>query len=277
MNVSNFELIYKAQAPVPPIGVPNVETVVQGYFLTITNLEDKALSYRVEFVTTPPPATAPQRALRTLADNTVVFVDSPGSDNAPGALTGSIDDTIFRLNRFVRIPPNGTALIAVLPSIFNLPGLDPTPITQPEFEVRGYVRLTLPALFQFGPGLFLRPQSDVPVKVLITPQHRSLFLTPEPANQITDQVVSPLPTASGAAENLLDPEQGIIFPMPLPAVGENLTKTLERLAANPDLPTAETLMFLLAQIDADNSDLRGFNKMLSDADIPMAIERRKRK
>ena len=45
MNVSHFELIFKPQSPVPP-----ADTVLQGYFLSISNLEDVELSFRLDFV-----------------------------------------------------------------------------------------------------------------------------------------------------------------------------------------------------------------------------------
>ena len=108
MIVSHFELIFKPQAPGPATGIA-VDRVVQGYFLEITNLENKELLYQVQFVVSPPAAALSQRSL---ADNAIYFVDTPpGTDNQSGVLSGTVTASIFSLsNGFIRVPANGTAL-----------------------------------------------------------------------------------------------------------------------------------------------------------------------
>ncbi len=152
MDISHFELVYKPQSPVPP-----ADTVLQGYFLKISNLEDKSLSFRLDFVTSS--ITDPDRSL---FQNTIVFVDTPGTNNNPGVftLTGLLDSKSFRLGRLVTIPAHGTALVALLPADpFPMPGTRPP---APNFECRGYVQLTLPALIRrpsFFPQRKARPPS----------------------------------------------------------------------------------------------------------------------
>lgn len=278
MEVSTFELIYKPQAPAAPTGSAAVDRVIQGYFLAITNLEDNEYRYRLEFVISPPPVGIPNQDVRSLAGNTLVFVDTPGTDNQQGILNGTLTSEVFTPSTgFVRVPPRGTALVAVLPSVFGpLPG-DPTPIATPTFEVRGFVRISLPALLQFpsmvGGFPFRRvPQSDRPVKVLLTPQNRATFLTASGA--ISDQTQTGLPLASGQALNEIPPEPGgpiIIGPL---VAAKDIPPVAGLMEAMPDSARLGMLAALMAQIDPDRSDLRGFNESLAEADVPLAVERR---
>jgi len=277
MDISHFELIFKPQAPAEPADLAAVDTVIQGYFLNITNLEDEEYQYRLEFVIAPPPVGTPDREFRSLAGNALTFVDTPGSgampgsDNTQGVLLGDIADSVFRLSTgLIRVPPGGTAKIAVLPSAFGCVPGDPTPLTEPNFEVRGYVRISLPALFDISlPPFFRRPQSDSPVEVLLTPQNRATYLTG--GNEISDQTQASLPLASGQATNALDPEPG--GPIFIPPVFELPTARLPQLMEQLPIAPADMLGLLLAQVDPDRSSLSALNKCLDKADIPLAIER----
>lgn len=272
MELSTFELLYKPQSPAAPAGTIDVERVIQGYFLTISNLEDTTYRYGLEFVISPPPVGTPDQAFRSLANNTVVFIDTPGTDNQAGTLSGSLTSSVFRPSTgFITIPPNGTALVAVLPSAFG-----PNPaLTQLLFEVRGFVRLTLPAIFTFNgplPNFFREPQSDSPVKVMVTPQHRATFFTAD--GSISDQIQASLPVASGQALNELEPEPGgplvIMSPPTLPVIIEYLTVV----QSNPEMVNLSMLAAVMSQLDGEKSDLSAFNKALSEFNIPFAIERR---
>ncbi len=269
MNVSQFELLFKPQAPATPTGTSAVETVLQGYFLEITNLEDVPYRYAVEFISVPYPGFP----LRVIDGNCVYFVDTPpGTDNEFGVLSPGASPNLYRLsNGTILVPAHGTALLAVLPSTFGRSRLDPTPITTPNFEVRGYVRMRLPAVFK-GKKYRTDPQAKAPVRVLLTPQHRAAFLA---GSNISDQIQTTLPLASGQAENLLPPDPGVVV---RPQRFEDLilsSSQLERLAAL-DLAPADILASLLAGVDVDAADLEGFNASLKSAEIPLAIERRGR-
>jgi hypothetical protein len=267
MDVSHFELIWKPQSPAAPTGTPAVANVIQGYFLEITNLESVAYQYRVELVASP--VTDP---LRSLAGNTVVFVDTPGTNNQQGVLNGAITDTsFFPSTGNITIPPKGTALIAVLPSAFGpLPG-ETSPLTAPNFEVRGFVRVTLPATFRRVGNFFLYgPQANAPVKVMLTPQNRTTYFSATGA--VTDQTQATLLISTGTAINSLPPEPGFIFPNPFDLVDIQFD-IFERMAT----PTPQMLAAMLAMVDADGGDMAGFNDSLAKAGIGMALERRRKK
>ncbi len=262
MEISQFELIFKPQSPASPPGV-NVDRVIQGYFLEITNLENKEYRYRLEFVATPPKAGAVDRSL---AGNTLVFVDTPGSDDQAAVLAGSFSSSTFNLSTgLITVPPLATALVAVLPSAFGPTPLDPTPLAIPDFEVRGFVRISLPALFKFGlPGqfpFFSVAQSKVPVRVLLTPQNRATFISA--SNAITGQTQASVPLASGAALHAIPPEPGgplVLQPLELE---KSLPKTIELLEREPQLANPEMLVALLGQVDPDSGDLKAFNSALA--------------
>lgn len=277
MIVSHFELLFKNQAPANTTTGAVPDVAVQGYFLEITNLEAVQIEFLAEFVIGAPDASLPQRSL---ADNTLVFLDTPpGLDNRNGRLQGTLTDTVFR-PRFlaiagqpssnIRIPAGGTALLAVLPSLFASPA-DPTPLTVANFEVRGYVNLRVPALR--GPSIFFtQAQSAAPVKVLLTPQNRTSYLK---GGVISDQTQASLPLATGAAQVAIAAEPGGFFP---PVVVDVGLGRLERLMGGMALDAqeqADLLGSLIAGIDPEKDDVAAFNKALAQAGVGLGLERRK--
>lgn len=272
MIVSHFELIFKPQAPANAAGVA-VDRVVQGYFLEITNLEDQEYRYALDFIVSPGNAAQPERSL---AGNTIVQIDTPPStNNLGGVLTGAVDASVFRPSQgLIRIPPRGTAKVAVLPSVFGS-ALDPTPLSTPNFEVRGYVAIRLPAVFQAAPpfGLNRVPQANAPVKVLLTPQNRATFFSAPPANQITGQVQASVPVGGGDPVLSLPPEPGgpLFF---TPVVRQNITDALrDEVAALASAP-CDLLALLLAGFEGNAPDLAAFNASLRANNVPFAVERR---
>lgn len=259
MNVSHFELIFKPQSPVPP-----ADTVLQGYFLTISNLEDVELSFRLDFVTSPV-----SDPTRTLAGNTVVIVDIAGGNNDFSySLAGGPAAKSFRLNRLIRIPAHATAKIAVLPA-----DPFPTPIGDgtadpADYEARGYVRLRLPALIQFDGGLLrFRRQLDRPANVLLTPQNRATYFR---SGAIESQTQAGLPLASGSALNEI-PAEGFAFPV----FTDFRVLPVEGLVEEMDLEEMpERLAEMMAVAAASELDLKAFNAALKEAGIGMALERR---
>ena len=255
MEISSFELIYKPQSPT---GAADV--VLQGYFLNIANLEDTQLLFRVDFVTSS--ISDPDRSL---ANNTVAFIDRPNQNNIPASLIGTLTSPSFRLKPNVVVPPKGTAKVAVLPS-------DPFP--QPSgpanFEARGYVTLRLPAIFAFDGNFFrLRPQLDRPARVLLTPQNRATYFGQ--SGDINDQTQASLPTGSGGAIDQVEAESGFPFPFP-----KGLAKRLTSLegAVPPDPDEAE-LATMLATLAASGIDLKTLNSELKKAGIGIALEKTK--
>ena len=271
MEISQFELIYKPQSPAPAAGAA-VDRVIQGYFLEITNLEQVEYRYQLEFVAVPPAAINPERSL---AGNTVVFIDVPGTDNQAATLNGSLSTSTFGLSTgFVRVPPLATALVAVLPSAFG-PKFDPSPLQAPNFEVRGFVRIKLPAVYNFAPAnlfpLVTRAQSTSPVKVLLTPQNRATFISA--SNVITGQTQASVPLATGTGLNQIPPERGgpLFIGALQPALTPRIIQTLEQ---NPDFASADVLAALLRQVDPANANLDAFNASMAEAGSEVMIARR---
>jgi hypothetical protein len=270
MDISHFELIWKPQAPANPAGTPAVATVLQGYFLEITNLESVPYSYRIEFVASP--VTDPARSL---AGNTVVFVDTPGANNTPGILNGTITDTVFTPSTgLVTVPPLGTALVALLPQAFGPAPGDPNPLPntpRPNFEVRGHVRIRLPATFRrVGNFFLLAPQANAPVRVMLTPQNRATFFTDTGA--VDDQTQATLPLADGKATILLPADPAIFFPL------EQVFNPARLAALDPAaVLQPEAVMASLAMLGAAGDDIAPVNGMLEEAGINLVLSRRKRK
>jgi len=261
MEVSNFEIVYKPQSPVGP-----ADTVLQGYFLEISNLEDVDLRFRLDLWTSS--ITDPDRSPQ---NNTAILVDRPGSDNADTfSLIGDIDAKSFRVSPWISVPACGTALIAVLPS-------DPFvfPNEPPNFEVRGFVTLRLPAVFQPGGGggfpFFFGPQLDRPARVMLTPQNRALFIGTDGENNAQTQ--ASLPLATGQALNEVEPESGIIFPPPLEL---DIPALLEREITRPSMAfSPEVLAMQVAAAATSDMDLGSFNAAMKNVGVGLALKRQK--
>jgi hypothetical protein len=176
---------------------------------------------------------------------------------------------------FVRVPAHGTALVAVLPSAFGASPLDPSPLAAPNFETRGYVRITLPAVRVGGGGfasLFTVAQSNNPVRVLLTPQHRATFLKAD--NTISDQIQASLPLAGGAGIAALAPEPGgfSLSVADLDTVRPELGTIID--AIEPQ-NRGLVLASLLGDLNAASADLGALNQALAAANVPLSVERRR--
>ncbi|MFW5881777.1 MAG: hypothetical protein ACOCTP_04580 [Roseicyclus sp.] len=260
MNICHFELVFKPQSPVPPSDI-----VLQGFFLKISNLEAETLHYRVSFVTSSVPD--PQR---TLAGNTVVFVDVAGTDNAQAfTLVGAADAKSFHLCPDVAIPGHATALIALLPADpFPMPFGDGT-ADPADFEARGYVTLHLPAKLKESkdhPGFwFPAPQRATPARALVTPQHRAVYVGDDGAAK--GQTQSSLPLAIPGSEIALEPESKIKMKPDF-----EIHHPIETPCIDPE-DLAKELAGLLALVSGPDTDLKAFNKSLKKAGIAVTLER----
>jgi hypothetical protein len=163
MFVSTFELLLNVtQLPREVQGVPpgNLEIfrpisreVIQGYFLTISNLEKKALVLQLIF-------TVVSSTNEDKFDNAVVssFFDAEGSNQILtfNALTPETRSLILTL------PSQETGLLVVQPNPFLLlKNLD-----ESEIEIRGYVEIK--QLQSCGEG-------SAVAKILLTPEQRGTF------------------------------------------------------------------------------------------------------
>ncbi|MFK8083294.1 MAG: hypothetical protein AB8B97_23700 [Granulosicoccus sp.] len=200
--ISHFELLFKDQAPV--IGI-EVETVLQGYFLELTNLEERDFLYNIEFVAL---ASNNGSANRQLDNNTIAILDNPGApenDNVFGQL--NLVDSDGPLNTYsptdlsLRIAAGATALVVVIPQV--IPFMGDAMAVDRDFEVRGYVQLSLPPFDG-------ETQSNRPVNVMVSPQNRATFYTfPNTGNfsggMLRNQTQTSLPTGNGGCIQSIEP------------------------------------------------------------------------
>lgn len=278
--VSNFELLFLDQSPEPPEDVEEVARVIQGYFLSISNLEDEAYTVSLDFRILDP---GPDLPLRTLTDNTFVSIDLPNDNNRFTRLV-SFDGELFTIaGGGVRIPAHGTAKVAVLPQLFGPVGPDTTPISEPRFEVRGYVSIRLPLVrrerefpedspFIGSIGRVALPQGTEPVRLLLTPQYRASYLNGN--DVIVDQTQSTVPTGNGAGITAVTPDQGR-FSIATPLATQSLAVESVLDSLDPGARSA-LLANLLATAEAESDeDVTRMNAVLKEAGATLELTRRK--
>ena len=278
MEVSTFELLVKRIAP-PPADPSVARRVVQGYFLTISNLEDQEFLYTLDFHISRPVPSDPDR---TLAGNSVMLMDIAGANQVLTLSPTSATVSTTRFSTSFRIGAKQTASLQLLPDVNN-PALLTAP--NPDLEVRGFVQLRLPAVFDSFGGtfpIFRRvPQSEQPVKVLLNPETRGTFLPndfPRGGGDF-DQINYPMELASGKGLNEIEPEPGgPIFRIPqerIPGLIERLPlrerPTIDFATLSSEDRTA-ALVETISQIEPTEENLQNVSDVLSKLDIPIAME-----
>jgi hypothetical protein len=273
MEVSTFELLIKPIAPRTPNTQAVARRVIQGYFLTISNLEEKRLRYTIEFFDSkanPPSANRSLEAVNRPTGGLVIprnfdlIYDVAGANteliNIRRGAAGQIAGDFF-------LDPKQTASIQLLPDLSALSD-------NPDLEIRGYVNLRLP-------GNLFSPQNSIPVKVLLQPEIRGTFLPNDfPTSSIGDfdQINYNLTTASGKGLNEIVPEPRTIGTFPFPTeIDPNLINREDLidnfdLASMSDRERIEMLVASLAQIDPSNSNLQNLDQLLADLDIPIRMD-----
>lgn len=181
MLVSTFELLVKPILPKELGSPPAARTILQGYFLTISNVNPVStapVELYLQFTAVP--------SLNN--DDIVTFFDvdgtQPPTDPLPAVGTG-------KPSRKLTIPAGETGLFILQPDIITNPDL----LTKADFEARGYVEV------------FLSPESPTSsAELLVTPEHRGTFFPKESRPPIArligpdfDQLAYSLPTANGGA------------------------------------------------------------------------------
>lgn len=237
MEISTFELLTAPIAPVmglPPALLPVARRIVQGYFLTISNLEAFSVVYRIDFTISLPVPADPNKIL---LNNAVLLVDFEGP-NTEVPLTQQLPAKPEVYSGFFTIPAHKTASVQLLPKL-------PDVLTPGMLEVRGYVSLSR-AVFGFP------PESFPPVKVLLNPEIRGTFLPNDfpsvvPTELDFDQINYTLAIASGKGLNVI------------PNVSGNVTGSA---SFTLDVPTLEPILeqlrngtLNLASLVADNSKI----------------------
>jgi hypothetical protein len=185
--ISSFELLVKPIIPRVADQLGAGRTVIQGYFLTITNLAS---------TNTPEAALAPLtfnlkfRAVSPIftVANIAAFWDTTGTD-VPVNGTASVVLGTPELNFRLTLGRGDTGLFILQPNITN-----PDLVTAANLEVRGYVEVSLGA-------------DALSANLILTPEHRGTFLpvgfeiprpgTRPPARSDFDHLVNALPLVGG--------------------------------------------------------------------------------
>jgi hypothetical protein len=273
MEISTFELLAKPIAPVmgiDPALLPVARRIVQGYFLTISNLQSFSVRYRIEFTISKPALpndpNDPNRIITLGPDRNVFLLVDVAGDNNEIALTqnGEVYSGSFK------IPARQTASVELLPRL-------PKALELGMLEVRGFV------------SLFAKKKIFLPVpktyKVLLNPEIRGTFLPndfatvpPSPPNPDLDfdQINYTLALASGKALNEITPEKGFKFSIDLPTIKpileqfRNGTLDLASLEAD-DSEKAQMLVQLLAELEPDEVNFNDLNTVLEKLDIAVRM------
>jgi hypothetical protein len=275
MEVSTFEILYRPLTPSLGAGTEAIaRRVLQGYFLTVSNLDDvNSFVFRIEFRISLP---SPANPSRTLAGNSLLISDVAGPDNVfnPNLINSPSGSNRFTAN--FTVPAGGTALVVLLPNI-TLPNFFTT--GPQDIEVRGNVSLILPCTFRPNPPApfgFLQTQQGAPARVLLHAEHRSTYLPPDwPAvaagDLDFDQTGTALTLASGQALNEVESVPSCFLTLPpidLPDLIDRLP-----LVPSPIDPVARMaeLTAGLAQLDPSKKNLDAMSKMLDELGIPIRL------
>ena len=272
MAVSNFERIWRPQSPATPIGQSGVDRASQGDFFKIRNLTDKPYSFALSFVAAPAAA-----AERNLDGNTVVFIDTPGGNDALGTLNGTIGSTVFTpTTGNITTPAQPSALIALLPTAFNGPA--GRSLTAQHTEHQG------PRLRPYPPA---RSVQGHPVA------RRSALCPRRPVRQArSDHADSAAPRdALHQRRRTLAPyavqyshgrrrgsEHGATRPalrIPLPVRDGPQPAGTDRCACRQRRSQHEAGAALLSSLDGEKVNLAGMTMLLARTGIELALEKRK--
>lgn len=278
MEVSTFELLVKRIAPrmaLPPAEQPVARRVVQGYFLTLSNLESIDLRYRLEFrISLPDDSSQADAVTRVLEGNTFLIFDIAGS-NTILTLT-RVGMTGRYISQEIVIPAQKTASIELLPDVATFAAED-----DPALEIRGYVSLLLPRVFSGGTPierLIGRPQSPRPVKVLLNAEVRGTFLPNDfPENSTSadfDQINYSLALASGKALNEIPSEPPRVL-VPGSSIGLELAPGAVRMTAttsdNPAVDLGAMLAGLITASNGNGASLETLNGSLAELSLPLTV------
>lgn len=278
MEVSTFELLVKRIAPrtaLPPAEQPVARRVVQGYFLTLSNLESIDLRYRLEFrISLPDNPTQADAMTRLLEGNTVLLFDIAGT-NTVLTLTRVGMTGRYISQEFV-IPAQKTASIELLPDVARFAAQD-----NPMLEIRGFVSLLLPRAFGGTPieNVLGRPQSQRPVRVLLNAEIRGTFLPNDfPSNSAStdfDQINYSLALASGRALNELTSEPPRILVPGSPIGVEIAPGAINMIPVPSDAADLGAMLagMLTTNGNGNGANLESLNRSLSELDLPITMRR----
>lgn len=275
MEVSTFEILYRPLTP--PLG-PGTEAiarrVLQGYFLTVSNLDEtNDFLFRIEFRISLPD---PPNASRTLDGNALLISDVAGPGNVFNTMLTNSPAGSNRFTATFSVPAGGTGLVVLLPNI-TAPNFFST--GPADIEIRGNVSLVLPCTFQPSPPLAfgrLQKQPGAPAKVLLNAEHRATYLPAGWPNMAEgdldfDQTGTAVALASGKGLNEVESVDSCFFlvhDIELP----DLFERVQRLPAPLDrVSETAQLMASLTRLDPDPGNLETMSRMLAEAGVPLRL------
>ncbi len=281
MEVSTFELLVKRIAPKSALPLPEqavARRVVQGYFLTISNLETKDLRYRLEFkISLPDNPAQPDAGSRVLEGNTALIYDIAGN-NTFLSLT-RVGTTGRYVSQEFTVPAQKTISVELLPDVAKF-----AMQAEPLLEVRGFVSLFLPRDFSGSTlveKIFGKPQSAQPVNVLLNAEIRGTFLPNDypdnPNSADFDQINYSLSLASGKALNQIpsDPPR-ILFPGSSGSL-EITPGTLKTASDVPDVTQADInrvlaeVMAMASNGNGNGNGIEAVNRSLAALNLPVRM------
>jgi hypothetical protein len=198
--VSTFEILVKPQ--LPPLGVLDQisRKVIQGYFLTIANVNffDVTISvvFTLRFPKNAPGSPTPKPRPISFEDFlNVVDISGenifPQNPNPQGKLVPEVVPANNKARITFTLPANGTGLLLLQANIIKN---DSELLKSANFEARGYVEIFLSSL----------SGSDT-ATLLVTPEHRGTFfknLDNNPTGAGLDQIAYALPVSNGGVFKL---------------------------------------------------------------------------
>lgn len=190
MLVSTFEVLVKPQLP-SVAGIKNLSRkVIQGYFLTIANVNFFPVTISTVFTVRFPENPADPTALPKNFKDFFNAVDITGDNlfsnaNVDATLVPEIVPQNNKARLTFTLPANDTGLLILQPNILN-----PQILAGENFEARGYVEIFLSSL----------SGSDA-ATLIVTPEQRGTFykdLKGKTSGEVgLDQIAYALPVANG--------------------------------------------------------------------------------
>ena len=197
MLLSTFELLLKPQFPTGVSTDPNVaaisRTVLQGYFLTVANVNFFDVTISLVFTIKFPEDVTSKSSSPSSFKDFIDAVDITGSNNLtpPIPLVPELVPANNKARITYTIPSNATSLLVLLPDFVSNPQF----LTDANFEARGYVEIFLSSL----------SGSDA-ATLLVTPQQRGTFFRDLSATDFPniglDQIAYDLPVSNGGVFQL---------------------------------------------------------------------------
>lgn len=265
MDVSTFELLYKPFTP--PLGAGTEalgRRVLQGYFLTVANLDAQGFRFRIVFRITLPNPDNPSRRLD--ANHKLIIDVGSAPDNQFTTLNRNPPGG-NRYAKSFRLDAGRTALLVLLPDV-TVPGFFTTGPT--DIEIRGHVSLVLPCIKG-------SPQPGAPAKVLLQAEHRAVFLpngwpTMATGDLDFDQTNVNLSLASGQALNQV-PQAPCANKLAASLRMADMTEALDAMEDAADGPgAAAAAIAALMQIEPDKDSLGTLSRLLGEAGVPIRLE-----